>query len=104
MHPWLAGRRPRDVGGPSAVKREAEEEWRKTVAPTPAGKNRIMIYGPKSDGTYINTPAGESRQLPRPKKISLCEAPHAPFAIDVAMQLRSSSRSKGDTRCASSSF
>jgi hypothetical protein len=32
------------------VKREEEEEWgnKKTMV---TGKNRIMIYGPKSDGT-----------------------------------------------------
>jgi hypothetical protein len=64
------------------------------------GQSKPRVFG----FPLFNTPAGESRQLPRPKKISLCEAPHAAFAIDVAMQLRSSSRSKGDTRCASSSF
>ena len=45
-----------------AVKREAEEEWgQKEMAMT--GKNRIMIYGPKDDGTYIvefRTAAGEA--------------------------------------------
>jgi hypothetical protein len=35
-----------------AVKREAEEDWgKREVAMT--GKNRIMIYGPKDDGTYV---------------------------------------------------
>jgi hypothetical protein len=63
-----------------AVKREAEEDWGKerlamSVAPE-SGRNRIMIYGPKSDGTYIiefrmadgeslaiSVPAGETRVL-----------------------------------------
>jgi hypothetical protein len=36
----------------AAVTREAEEDWGKTkMAMT--GKNRIMIYGPKDDGTYV---------------------------------------------------
>jgi hypothetical protein len=34
-----------------AVKREEEEDWGREIAMT--GKNRIMIYGPKNDGTYI---------------------------------------------------
>jgi len=33
--------------------REAEEEWAKRNEETTAGKNRIMIYGPKADGTYV---------------------------------------------------
>ena len=38
------------------MKREAEEDWVKellamSVAPE-SGRNRIMIYGPKADGTY----------------------------------------------------
>jgi len=34
------------------------------MATTVAGKNRIMIYGPKEDGTYViefKTAAGEAR-------------------------------------------
>jgi hypothetical protein len=47
-----------------------------SVAPPEGGRNRIMIYGPKSDGTYvvefktaegealaISVPAGETRVL-----------------------------------------
>jgi hypothetical protein len=63
-----------------AVKREAEEDWGRgsppmSVAPE-TGRNRIMIYGPKPDGTYvvefetadgdslaISVPAGETRVL-----------------------------------------
>jgi hypothetical protein len=36
---------------------------------TPAGKNRIMIFGPKSDGTYViefRTAAGESLAISIP--------------------------------------
>jgi hypothetical protein len=36
---------------------------------TPAGKNRIMIFGPKSDGTYViefRTAAGESLTISIP--------------------------------------
>ena len=41
-----------------AVKREAEEDWSKerrrwAWLRRPTGQDRIMIYGPKSDGTYI---------------------------------------------------
>ena len=60
-----------------AVKREAEEDWSKERrrAP-PGGQDRIMIYGPKTDGAYIvefrmadgeslaiSVPAGETRVL-----------------------------------------
>jgi hypothetical protein len=32
---------------------EAEEDWgKKEMAITAAAKNRIMIFGPKTDGTY----------------------------------------------------
>ena len=52
-----------------AVKREAEEEWgQKEMAMT--GKNRIMIYGPKDDGTYIvefRTAAGEALAISIPR-------------------------------------
>jgi hypothetical protein len=62
------------------LRREAEVDWSKellamSVAPE-SGRNRIMIYGPKSDGTYIiefrmadgeslaiSVPAGETRVL-----------------------------------------
>ena len=36
---------------------------------TPAGKNRIMIFGPKSDGTYViefTTAAAESLAISSP--------------------------------------
>jgi hypothetical protein len=60
-----------------AVKREAEEDWSKERrrAP-PGGQDRIMIYGPKTDGAYIvefrmadgeslaiSVPGGEARVL-----------------------------------------
>jgi hypothetical protein len=51
-----------------AVKREAEEEWAKEMAMT--GKNRIMIYGPKDDGTYIvefRTATGEALAISIPR-------------------------------------
>jgi len=35
-----------------SVKREAEEEWGKKETAA-SGKNRIMIFGPKTDGTYV---------------------------------------------------
>jgi hypothetical protein len=35
-----------------AVKREAEEEWGKKKRAVTTGKNRIMIFGPKTDGTH----------------------------------------------------
>jgi hypothetical protein len=56
------------------VKREEGEEWGKEAAMN--NKNRIMIYGPKNDGTYIvefnaadgdalaiSVPPGETRVL-----------------------------------------
>src|SRR5215467_11804152 len=51
-----------------------EEEWGKialamSVAPE-SGRNRIMIYGPKNDGTYIvefTTAAGEARAISIPR-------------------------------------
>jgi bifunctional non-homologous end joining protein LigD len=54
--PYRSGRSPdwvkmKNPNAP-AVRREAEEDWKwKGVAMT--GKNRIMIYGPKEDGTYL---------------------------------------------------
>ncbi len=42
----------------------------KEMAIAPAGKNRIMIYGPKNDGTYIvevKTAAGESLAISIPR-------------------------------------
>jgi len=42
----------------------------KEMAIAPAGKNRIMIYGPKNDGTYIGevkTAAGESLAISIPR-------------------------------------
>jgi ATP-dependent DNA ligase len=54
-----------------AVKREKEEEWdKKEMAVTATGKNRIMIYGPKNDGTYIvefRTAAGEALAISVPR-------------------------------------
>jgi hypothetical protein len=33
---------------------EAEEDWgKKEMAITATAKNRIMIFGPKTDGTYV---------------------------------------------------
>jgi hypothetical protein len=43
------------------------KQWKtgqKEIAITATGKNRIMIFGPKNDGTYIvefKTDAGEAR-------------------------------------------
>jgi len=65
------------IAGAPAVKREAEEDWGQgalamSVAP-PSGQNRIMIYGPKRDGTYVvefrtadggsQSPASETRVI-----------------------------------------
>jgi hypothetical protein len=52
-----------------AVKREAEEEWHKNETAIMAGNNRIMIFGPKSDGTYVvefRTAAGETLAISIP--------------------------------------
>jgi hypothetical protein len=51
----------------AAVKREAEEEWGKKE--TPDGKNRIMVFGPKNDETYVvefRTAAGEALAISIP--------------------------------------
>jgi len=40
------------------------------MSPAAGGKNRIMIYGPKNDGTYIvefKTSAGEARAISIPR-------------------------------------
>jgi hypothetical protein len=37
-----------------------------SVAP-PSGQNRIIIYGPKSDGTYVRTAAGEALAISIPR-------------------------------------
>jgi len=45
-----------------------------SVAP-PGGQNRIMIYGPKDDGTYIvefRTAAGEALAISIPRSEQLC--------------------------------
>jgi hypothetical protein len=80
-----------------AVKREAEEDLGKkgalamSVAPE-TGRNRIMIYGPKNDGTYIvefktadgeasaiSVLVGETRVLKHfPERM-----PYGPFVPDV---------------------
>ena len=42
------------------------------MAVTAAGKNRIMIYGPKEDGTYVvefKTAPGEALVRPRPSRV-----------------------------------
>jgi hypothetical protein len=45
-----------------AVKREAEEDWGKERwRMTTVTKNRIMIYGPKPDGTYVIRTSGRFR-------------------------------------------
>ena len=46
---WLKCKNP----NAPAVKREAEEDWGNGGAMTATGKNRIMIFGPKDDGTYV---------------------------------------------------
>jgi hypothetical protein len=59
---------------------------------TTAGKNRIMIYGPKNDGTYIvefRTAAGESLAISIPGSEARVirhfqeRMPHGLFAPDV---------------------
>jgi hypothetical protein len=55
-----------------------------------AGKNRIMIYGPKDDGTYVvefrtaagETPVVESTPGGRPKKISPVVAQRGEFSAN----------------------
>ena len=52
------------------MKREAEEDWGKKRWRAMEGKNRIMIFGPKDDGTYIvefRTAAGESLAISIPR-------------------------------------
>jgi hypothetical protein len=62
-----------------------------SVAP-PSGQNRVMIYGPKNDGTYIiefrtadgealaiSVPAGETRVLKHFQKLM----PYGLFVPDV---------------------
>jgi hypothetical protein len=47
---WLKMKNP----NAPAVTREAEEDWgQRAMAVTTAGKNRIMIYAPKAEGTYL---------------------------------------------------
>jgi bifunctional non-homologous end joining protein LigD len=53
-----------------AVKREAGRLGQKTMASTMEGKNRIMIFGPKGDGTYVvefRTAAGEALAISIPR-------------------------------------
>jgi hypothetical protein len=54
-----------------AVKREADEDWsKKKWAITAAGKNRIMIFGSKTDGTYViefRTADGEALAISIPR-------------------------------------
>jgi hypothetical protein len=64
----------------------------KETEPISAGMNRIMIYGPKTDGTYIiefkmaagealaiSVPAGETRVLKHFQE----RMPYGPFVPDV---------------------
>jgi hypothetical protein len=55
--PYRSGRSPdwlkmKNADAP-AVKREAEEDWGAMSVAPESGRNRIMIYGPRNDGTYI---------------------------------------------------
>jgi hypothetical protein len=52
------------------VTREAKVEWAIKNGDIPDGKNRIMIYGPKTDGTYVvefRTAAGETLAISMPR-------------------------------------
>jgi hypothetical protein len=40
-----------------------------------AGKNQIMIYGPKTDGTYIVECMGTKGQQPVPRSMSRASTP-----------------------------
>ena len=54
-----------------AVKGEADEAWGKSGGDEASGKNGIMIYGPKSDGTYVvefKTAAGRGAGDLNPRK------------------------------------
>jgi hypothetical protein len=75
-----------------AVKRGAKGALAMSVAPE-SGRNRIMIYGPKNDGTYvvefktadgealaISVPAGETRVLKHFQE----RMPYGLFVPDVA--------------------
>jgi len=53
-----------------AVKREAEERIAQNETAIITGNNRIMIFGPKSDGTYVvefRTAAGETLAISIPR-------------------------------------
>jgi hypothetical protein len=53
-----------------AAKREAEENGQKETETTATRKNRIMIYGPKTDGTYViefRTAAGGEVAISTPR-------------------------------------
>src|SRR4029077_3651458 len=56
-----------------AVQREAEDDWEGALAMSVApesGRNRIMIYGPKNDGTYVvevKTADGEALAISIPR-------------------------------------
>jgi hypothetical protein len=55
------------------VKREEGEEWGKEAAMN--NKNRIMIYGPKNDGTYIvefNAADGDALAISVPPARRVC--------------------------------
>jgi hypothetical protein len=56
----------REAGGRGGL---GQEEVAMSVAP-PSGQNRIMIYGPKDDGTYVvefRTAAGEALAISIPR-------------------------------------
>ncbi len=53
----------------------------KEIAITAAGKNRIMIYGPKTDGTYaieFRTAAGEALATSIPRTEAAVVVPDVP--------------------------
>jgi hypothetical protein len=64
--PWLAqDEKPKRTGCEARSRRRLGQ---KEMAMT--GKNRIMIYGPKDDGTYViefRTAAGEARAISIPR-------------------------------------
>src|SRR5258708_1468216 len=75
-----------------AVKREGEEDWAAMRGAPASGQNRVMIYGPKNDGTYIvefrtadgealaiSVPASETRVLKHFQK----RMPYGLFVPDV---------------------
>ena len=73
---WSLQHRSQSIGrspAAPAVKRQAEEDrGQRNMAMTNDGKNRIIIYGPKRDGTYVvefKTAAGEALAISVPVSI-----------------------------------